>query len=72
MFKERPGSHGGVCCKYTGVHGLFQSITERRGNAVPLEVLVNIQPVEIAGTVHITEANDGVSLNGNEGTVFQK
>ena len=52
--------------------GLFQNIADPGGDSPPLAVFVDIQAVQIAGVVHVPEADDSAVLHSNDCAVGKK
>ena len=66
LLKKRPCRNGCVGNDRLSLHRRLQLLTKSAGNALPLIVLMDIQPVQVAGLVHIAKAYDGLPIQGNQ------
>lgn len=62
--------NGRVRCNPPSADGTLQRIANQRSNALSLIVLMDIKPVQITRSVHVSETDDHTVHSGNNGSVF--
>ena len=72
MLEKQLCRDGSVRCDYLSGCKALQFVADRRCNTLPLIVLVDIQPVQIAASIHVPKADDRTVFCGNNRPVRPK
>lgn len=70
--EKGPGGDGGVGGENPRVGRAFQSVAQGGGHPPALVLVVDIEPIQIAGVVHVGEADDLAIQLGHQSAVGQK
>lgn len=66
MQEKRPCRDGSVCRECLSSREALQFVADRRCNTLPLIVLMDIQPVQIAGLIHVPKADNLAAFCRND------
>lgn len=72
MLEKQLCRDGSVCRECLSSREALQFVADRRCNTLPLIVLMDIQPVQIAGLIHVTKANNFAIHHGDNRPVRPK